>query len=180
MEVSDAELVSPALNPEGSLLAATSYNVEWRRLTTHVWDTTTGQEIMTAGFGDQIGGLAFSPDGSMLAMPGTVGKVTIWDPTNGKQLFMVRDDNATVLDMSFSPDSRRLATANIDGTARVWDLASRERLMTMRGHEGAVYGVDFSPDGHSAEALNVAFSPDGSRLASSGSDDKTIVWDISP
>jgi WD40 repeat protein len=203
----EAELVSPALNPDGSLLAATSFNPDYNRLTAYVWDTATGEESVMLRFGGQIGGLAFSPDGAMLAMPGTVGNVTFWDTDSGNLLFTLREDNTTALDVAFSPDGKRLATSNVDGTARVWDLDSRELLITMRGHDGWVVGIDFSPDGrlvatggqdgtvrvweadsgrelsvfygHNAAVLNVSFSPDGRRLASGGDDNMTVVWDVS-
>ena len=207
VEGPEAELMSPALSPDGSLVAATAANAEWQRLVAYVWDTATGEELSTVGFGDQVGGLAFSPDGAMLAVPGTAGKVGLWDPITGRQLFLLREGNMTAIDLAFSPDGRRLATSNDDGTIRVWDLAEREVLITMRGHDGWAIGVDFSPDGrlaassgmdgtvrvweadsgrelfvfygHEDEVLNVSFSPDGRRLASGGSDDKTFVWDIS-
>jgi serine/threonine protein kinase len=202
----EAELMSPALSPDGSLVAATAANAEWQRLVAYVWDTATGEELSAVGFGDQVGGLAFSPDGAMLAIPGSAGNVGLWDPITGRQFFLLREGNATAIDVAFSPAGRRLATSNDDGTVRIWDLEEREVLITMRGHDGWATGVDFSPDGrlvasagmdgtvrvweadsgrellvfygHENEVLNVSFSPDGRRLASGGSDDRTIVWDI--
>jgi WD40 repeat protein len=49
----------------------------------------------------------------------------------------------------------RLATASADDTARIWDAASGQLLLTL-----------YSP----VEVGGVAFSPDGSRLATSNND----------
>jgi WD40 repeat protein len=201
-----SELVSPALSPDASLVAATSFNSQWRRLTTRVWDTTTREELFVLGFGEHIGGLDFSPDGMLLAMPGTVGKVTIWDVATGKQQFSLTEHEAPVTDVVFSSDGQRLLTVSLDGTARVWDLPSKEAISTMRGHNGDVIGGDISPDGrlvatggadstvriwdaesgrelhifygHEEMVTNVAFSPDGRFLSSGGEDNVTIVWHI--
>jgi len=202
-----SELISPALSPDGTLVAATSYNADYRRLTATVWDAASGEELKVIGFGDQVGGLAFSPDGAILAVPGEAGRVTLWDPLSGEQLLSVREDSSAAVDLAFSPDGRLLATGNLNGTARVWDLASREIVITLRGHTGPVYGIEFSPDGrliatagddgtvrlwsaetggelqtfygHEEMVLNVSFSPDGRRLASGSKDNTTIIWDIS-
>src|SRR5262249_9185683 len=50
-----------------------------------------------------------------------------------------------------------------DGTVKVWDAASGQQLRALKGHTGQVWSV--------------AFSPDGTRLASGSGDWTMKVWD---
>ena len=76
-----------------------------------------------------------------------------------------------VTGMSFSPDGRRLATSSRDRTVKIWDLDNGRELRTYRGHE---QGPD--DPANVLRVPNVAFSPDGNTVASSGG--KLVhVWD---
>jgi WD40 repeat protein len=67
-----------------------------------------------------------------------------------------------VLDLAFSPDGKRLATAHADGMVIVWNAATGEAVhhLSNPGQEGR----------------GVAFSPDGSQVASKGFA-RTTIWD---
>jgi WD40 repeat protein len=47
----------------------------------------------------------------------------------------------------FSPDGLRIATASRDGTAKLWDAITGSQLLTLHGGEGGLNGVAFSPEG---------------------------------
>src|SRR5262249_31073827 len=53
-----------------------------------VFDVASGKEVhpVRAGHEGDIGALAMSPDGKLLATSGSDGTVRLWDPATGKQL----------------------------------------------------------------------------------------------
>jgi WD40 repeat protein len=71
-----------------------------------------------------------------------------------------RDEAAAIV---FSPDSKTLAVA-VDRAVQLWDVATSKRVARLTGHEGKVRCL--------------AFSPDGTRLASGSYDQTVRLWDM--
>ena len=124
------------------------------------------------GHTHHVSGVAFSPDGQLLATASSDQTARLWDPATGEHLRTLTGHTAAVMGVAFSPDGRLLATASIDETARLWDPATGERLRTLTGH-AAVPGRSFS----SGAVTGVAFSPDGRLLATASDDTTARLWD---
>jgi WD40 repeat protein/class 3 adenylate cyclase len=114
-----------------------------------VWDARSGKRELSVAVGGYAAGLAFSPDGRLLAAGTNNGKVVLLDPHDGERVGPPIEVGKDVIDpVSFSPDGRLLAASSGDQTATVWTLASRKRLgTTFPAVQGVVPVAHFAPDG---------------------------------
>ena len=65
--------------------------------------------------------------------------------------------------MTFSPDSRSIASAGRDGVVRVWDASTGAAISSLASHEDWVTELAFSPDGKRIASLRHRFDAQGQR-----------------
>ncbi len=137
--------------------------------TVKIMDINSGQTLLTLPESDnQVRGLAFKPDGRRLATAGADNRVHVWDLVTGKELLALVGPTAPVDRVIYSPDGARLATIDRSGEARLWDAASGQTLFTLKVFDENRIQL--------SNSIGIAFSPNGSSLATAGGN-FIKIWD---
>jgi WD40 repeat protein/serine/threonine protein kinase len=122
-----------------------------------IWNAATGEVVKSLPVGNSR--LAWTPNGDSLAC--TSGGIQIFDVETGKKTSHLKVSIPNCTSIAYSPDGNYFATGHEDKTVRIWDIASQQVLHTL--------------DGHTWSVNRVKWSPDGTKLVSSGGN--THCWD---
>jgi WD40 repeat protein len=137
------------------------------------WDVKTHElrRMLEVTEGRILSELAYSPDGTWLALEGSDSRIILLDAESGElqQSFPARD--GWYFRLAFSPNGTRLAVARYDDSyspfgdsaVYVWDIAAGAVQYVIEGTGGV---------------LCMAFSADEKMLASAGYDGIVRLWDI--
>jgi WD40 repeat protein len=152
--------LSVNVSRDGKWIAAGDYrDVAGTESTILVWDAKTGKERCKITDENQgwVHTVAFSPSGAKLASA-TPYHASLWDADTGKHLDNLGEDATS--DVAFDKEGKRLVTA---GDLSLIDPKNNVLLRTL---------------GQRQTAERVAISPDGTRIASIGSNAGRVrLWD---
>jgi eukaryotic-like serine/threonine-protein kinase len=151
----NAKALRLTTDPTGRWLA-----VGWNDGHIDLHDVDTGSLRRSFGW-DGWSTFVLGPNGDWLALQGP-GPVRLVPTAPGGGAFGLEQRSGHFSALALSPDGARLAAVE-DRAVVVWDLASRRELLRLSGHKETVSAV--------------AFSPDGSLIATSCGDAMTRIWD---
>src|SRR5579883_1533870 len=160
------------LSPDGATLAVAPPRLDSKPGEGDtLWDTETGRQRCTlpSGRSKHDNGLAFSPDGKILATESTEAEtdgvtISLWDVGTVQRTKRFKVPSRAAWHLMFAPDGKTLLTSSPEPLVRLWDTATGKQLFEETGHTGTVTALSFTPDG---------------RSLISGADDGTLrVWDI--
>jgi WD40 repeat protein len=119
-----------ALSPDGKVLATASLF----DATVRLWDSPSGHPRgLLPATGVAVNGLAFSPDGRLLALARQDGTAVLCEVETAREVGTIRVRSASLEAVIFAADGRKLATGDSDGSLRVWDVS---RVLGERGPTG--------------------------------------------
>ncbi|KUN99686.1 hypothetical protein [Streptomyces caeruleatus] len=144
-----------AVRPDGGLLVGDN------RVARLPKGSVAGKDLVQ---GDQIGAVAFSGDGTRLAVGDGTGRVALWDGELKRKAGVLRnvfparlgDTPEGVSALALSPDGRTLAVGGSSGTLQLWDVATQQPLggpLPTAGEE--IVSVAFSADSGTVYAAGI-------------------------
>ena len=151
-----SQLLQGRVDPSGRFL------VVGNSVNALVWDLRTDGRVAMLEHPDLVVDVEFSRDGSLVATVGGSGEIRLWKVGSWKA-GPVLSGQFFAAGAAFSADNAMVATTGSDGLVR-WSTETGERIgAPLRGHDGEVVTVDLTPD--------------GTLMATGGTDGTVRLWD---
>ncbi|MBL9167284.1 MAG: hypothetical protein JNN07_06050 [Verrucomicrobiales bacterium] len=126
---------------------------------------STPEIVLQRGHYGEVGAVAYSPDGRIIASAGPADDIRLWDRATGDLVRALPGHPERVMGLVFSPDGKWLASAGTEGTVKLWDYDAGRLAHLLTNHVG-----DW--------VRRIAFSPDSRLLVPASYDGKMSVWDV--
>jgi WD40 repeat protein len=110
--------------------------------------------------------LAISPDGATIATAGNDRKVRLWSMTTAEPLMELPGHERPVYAVAFAPDGQTLVSGDLKGVVIEWD--HRVGKEARRYDAAKLYSYNGGQQVDYGGVREMAFSPDGGRLACAG------------
>jgi WD40 repeat protein len=149
---------------------------------------------------------AYSPNGRYIISGDANGLVILWDVINNSLIKSIKCHNGEIYGLNWDKESSKFVSSASDGTSIIYDIFSKKLIGPFQSNSGWSNFADFNPKncdefvvgcgdgslqiwsisqnkilssikGHSKLVHHVAYSPDGSMIASASYDFKVNIWD---
>ena len=128
----------------------------------HLWNLSTGAEVMVFQADYLLTAVAVTPDGCHVVAGSHSGNVHVWNISTGKEVMVLQGHTAAVNAVAVSPDGCHVVSCSLnDHTVRVWNMTTGKETP---GFEGLSDGA-------------VAVAPDGSIISYGGK--RGSIWNAS-
>lgn len=173
-----------------------------------IFDVRTGRKIRDFGevHSDTVLGLAFSPDGRLLASSAADKTIRLLDVARASEVRSLEGHTHHVLSISWQDDGQTLASASADQTVKIWNVETGEQRRTITGFRKEITSVAFvqtsnqimaacadgqvrlydSGNGKSLRSFEasgdflytLSVTPDGNELMAAGQSGKVRFWTV--
>ncbi|MEO0537443.1 MAG: AAA-like domain-containing protein [Cyanobacteria bacterium P01_A01_bin.123] len=186
-------------SPDGQLMATANSDG-----TVYLWQTQGGLLKTFSGHQATTRHLAFSPDGQWLASASDDGTVRLWHPQQPLQETLAAHTDL-IVGLAFTPDNQQLLSFSVDQWMKIWQRNETKAFQAVPIQNQVTrifhFGLAVSPDGQTIAKFlrgdqielmgadgkvfqtlatgrvhGAAFSQDGQRLVTGGSDRTAKIW----